>query len=137
MTKKYDFYATRNYGDTIRIQKNISEYVNYTLSPGVHKIIFDKLDEKISWYSVECIIQAIDNDGDIINATKQDLEIRAADYKYQGYNILFLPVLYGNSGRMGGFYFTNVKFPMEWRDISNEDLAQMKSIKSRMVIRKR
>jgi hypothetical protein len=113
----------------IFIQKNISEYISYTLNDDVDRIISDRLDKILGRYELEFIIQAIDKDDDILTGTKQKLDVYLSSTHYHSP----WPALY----IYDQMFFTNAKFPMAWENISNEDLAQMKSIKSRMVIRKR
>jgi hypothetical protein len=119
------------YSDQILIAKSISDYIIYTLDSKICLEIIDKVKKflRAPYISISFIIQALDADGDILTATKQGLSAHLPDATR-----IIAPYLYAEFFTTYVEYviFINYKFNIPWKDISNEDLALMKTIKSRM-----
>jgi hypothetical protein len=127
----YPYYAYCSSDSEIAIAKNISEYILYKLDKNVHKIIVAKIELYFKNYSLRFILQAIDDDDDILLATQHGINANLS------YGTVYRPIspsieLPGPPAR----FFINTTFDKEWKDISSDDLARIKSIKSRMQIKK-
>jgi hypothetical protein len=123
-------YYPSKQSNSLHIAKNISDYITYTLNNDTYQIIMARLNKIFHYNStlLEFIVQAIDSNGDILTATSQRTSLTMV--VFSSYTTIFAPYI-----SYADIRFIDEKFPIEWKDISNEDLAQMKSIKSRMEVK--